>query len=161
HGATRGIVGGAVVDLIALQATVAAEVVPVRGEDHILVLQLRVGPRQQPDDVARGDVAQHIGDVKRGLGPQAKRFEVGLGGGGLGRIVVFAGGREEFARGVHRQPALHGDVAGVAVGGADLKVFATAAANDDGKRIGGGGSLVDDQAGDGAFFCGDLVLVSP
>ena len=112
----RGVVRGAVVNLVALQAVVAAEVVPMGGKDQIFVPQLRVGPGQQGGDVLGGDVAQRVLDRERGLGAEADGMEVAADGGGLELVVVLAGGGEQLPGGRERQPALHGDVAGVLSG---------------------------------------------
>jgi hypothetical protein len=87
----------------------------VRRVDDVFVAQLRIGAGQHGSDVLGGDIAQQVADFEGGFGVKSDGTEVLLHRRSLERVVVLAGGGEEPARRVDREPALHAHVCDVAV----------------------------------------------
>jgi hypothetical protein len=98
-GGAGGVVEGAVEDLVAGEFGVAAEVVPVGGEDDVFVAVGGRGAVEAGDDVFGADVAGGLLDGEIRLAGQSDGFE-GLGGGGgfEGFEVLAGGGRGVFLR---------------------------------------------------------------
>jgi hypothetical protein len=76
-----GVVVGAVENLVAGQPRVAAEVVPVRGVDDVFMRAGRIGAGKAGDDVARGDVANGVGDGEVALERERDGAEIAVRGG--------------------------------------------------------------------------------
>ena len=152
---------GAVVDLVAGEFRVAAEVIPVRGVDDVFLPALRIGAGEESGDVFGADVARGVRNGERSLGFEGDGLEVARGGGGFECGKILAGGAEKLLRKIEREPRFHGDAGGVGVGRAQVEIFAAPAAGDDGEGITSGARLMDDEARGGALGGGDLVFVSP
>ena len=156
--ATRRVVQRAVVDLVALERRVLAQVVPVRGVDDVLVLL--VAPLELGDDVVRLDLPRVDLDVERCLGVQRDGLEVFPRGLCFERIEVLARRGEELLRLVERDPSFDAHSL-LGVGRDDVELFLRVAAAHDAVWIAGRPRFVDDDRRRRALLRRDLVLVRP
>ena len=71
------VVIGAVIDVVARPCPAHAEMIVMRGDQHVRVLQRRIGPAQHADDVAQRDrIRFRSGDVRRDGRLDRSRFGV-------------------------------------------------------------------------------------
>src|SRR6188474_1776209 len=73
----RRIVLRAVEYLVPFQRGIAAEMVPMRGKNDMVILQLRVCPFEPGNDVLRGNIAEGIFETHVGSQRERNRFEIG------------------------------------------------------------------------------------
>nr|WP_246346788.1 hypothetical protein [Sphingomonas jinjuensis] len=158
-GDAAGIVERAVADVVAVHRIAAAQVIPMRGIEDIIVG--RRGAGQDADDVLRHRLLHRIGEAARHLQPERHRPEpLGLGGRGK-RGEVLAGAGEQLLGLGELHPADDLALAHMAVRLVELVLRAGPRRLDDRPGIGGRFGIVDDQRGGGAVLGGVLELVGP
>ena len=111
--------------------------IPVRGVDHVLVLELRIAAlRASPTHVARVDRPQRVLDRERRLEAERHRLEVARRRLLLQRVEVLPGHLQEALGRVERDPALDVRPAHVLVWRHQIELLAQVALHD-GERIAG------------------------
>ena len=157
----RGVVDGAVVDMVALSCAgvafvILAQVVPVRRIDHGFVLEFRVRARHDAGHVELLDAADlaidcHLDRRVQGDGAERACFRLRAQG-----VQVLPGLLEQGARHVFLQPAFHR----IARAG-QVEALVAEAVGGHRPRIRGGRRRVDQQDPGGALAQRFLVLVDP
>ena len=102
-GEAGAVVDGAVVDLVALQFRIAAEMIPMRRVDDHFVRPLAA--RQQREHVRRLHAADLVGELRRELRVERRRLEAADVGGFLQRIEIRAGFGEQALRRIGGDPS--------------------------------------------------------
>ncbi len=139
-----------------------AEMIPVRGVDDVLVLELRIGSLESADDVLRVDRPQLVPDRHRRRHAQRHRLEVARRGQRLQRVEILA---RRLQQRLSPEPSavqlLDRRAPRVLVRGvANIELLARLPL-DDVEAVPRGTGLVDDQDAGRAFLRADLVLVGP
>ena len=142
-GSTGGVVGGAVVDLVAGQALVLAEVVPVRHVDDDFVRG--AGAQQPRDDVLRVDRPQAVAHPCEPGHTELHRLKIAARRLGLLGLEIEPGHLEQRRGGIPLYPTLDRRPSHVAVVGDQVERLAVGAAPHDLPGIAGGTGLVNHE----------------
>ena len=158
--AAGGVVHGAVVNGVAVDGRADTQMIPMRGEDHGLRLQLGIAARHHRDHVARLDLADLGRDVGVNVDAERNGPEVARVGGLQHFIDGLAREREQLLARVLGDPSGEGQrrVAGFEL---QLRIFLAPGTAHDVVAVAGGRRGVDDDDGLGAHARGFFVLVGP
>ncbi len=159
----RSVIGGSVINLIAVKRRITPQVVPVRCVDHGLVLEHRVRSFDPGDHVPRLDVAQGVGDCELAAAPQGLRAKITACGRLLERSKVSMACLEQLLGFIEADPSFNSHtircLAGLWL--RDVKVFSAPGPLHDLEGIARGSGLVHQDRRRRSLLRGNLILVRP
>ncbi len=155
----RGIIERTVVNPVALDGRVRAQVIPVRHVEEVLAPTL--GAVEPGNDIVRDCLVDGVIDRDAGLEPQGNGREVLVQSRRLELSERLAGARQHLLRRVLGQPAFDRHAAGVLVGADQIELRPRPGIGHRLPAVSGRAFLVNDQGGSGALARRFLVFVGP